>query len=169
MTTVFPQQINVDKTNNNIIYHLQDRKISLLLKRQKETLDVSAGLIGFKQSADWFYPVSNVIITGADRFFKQGFGFAGPSGLYHFPEPKKKMEQAILKENVWSYNSYLTTAFVDEHHNTLVLAAFEHHQYLHRSRIFNKQSRFGLIDKHMDSNLVCFETGFASGKYQENN
>ncbi len=162
MTTVYPQQINVDIANNIITYHLQEGEISISLKQQKDTLVVSTGLIGFKQAPDWFNPVSNALLTGADRFFKQGFGFAGPSGLYPFPEPKKKMELAILKENVWSYNSYLTTAFVDEQNNTLALAAFDHSQYLHRSRMFNQQSRFGLIDRHMDSDQVYFETGFAT-------
>ncbi|MDZ7725281.1 MAG: alpha-galactosidase [candidate division KSB1 bacterium] len=97
---------------------------------------------------------------GTDRFFKQGMGFAGPSGIFDLPIPKSRIEQARLKSDVWSYDSYLVSGVLSPDDHTLILAAMDQDNFLHKSVFYNKQSRFGLIDRHLNENRICFDTGF---------
>lgn len=160
---VHPMHVEVRPSRNGgeIRYMLREGAIRLQLGSDSTGYFIQSRLEGFDPMPDWFLPLGDALVTGADRFYKQGFGFAGASGVYPLPEPVKRIESAGLKENVWSYDSYLFTGLIDSLDRTLVFSALDHGNYQHRSTLFNRQHRHGLIDRHLDTDCVYFGSGFA--------
>ncbi len=162
--SIKPLKIQVTEITggHEIRYFLEEsREIILTLKNEPEP-SLSTSLSGFEVLPDWIHPLSSGEITGANRFYKQGMGFGGPSGIFEFPEARNKIERAVLKEEVWSYESYLFSGLLDTVGHTLSWAAFDHKDYLHRTTFYNRQHRFGLIDRHLDSEKLFVESGFAT-------
>jgi len=146
-----------------IHYQLTNGKFLLILEKRNRTFAISAVLEGWETAPDFIHPLASAEVSGADCFYRQGFGFAGPSGMIPIPQPIEKLEfSAELKENVWSYDSYLFTGLISENGATLVISAFDHKNYLHRCTLFNRQYRFGLIDRYKDTDQVFFESGFVT-------
>ena len=154
--------INVNRrsTATRVDYYLKKGRITLHFEYKGDTLTLASELQDLPCCPDQFNPIAGAVIQGADRFFKQGMGFAGPSGFYPFPQPRPRIEKAQLKSDVWSYDSYLISGIISDHDQALIMAAFDHNTFLHKSTFYNKQSRFGLIDRHLDSDMICFDTGF---------
>ncbi len=158
----------VKVNGSQITYQLAQGKIILNLSQQGNDYSLETTLKDFDIAPDWFLPLAFGEIEGANRFYKQGFGFAGASGIFPIPTPKERIEQARLKENVWSYDSYLFTGLLTENNATVVISVYDHKDYLHRSSLYNRQQRFGLIDRHKDKNIVLLETGFGLEKISLN-
>lgn len=164
VTAVKPMKVLVRDISggHEIRYFLEEsREIILSLKNEPEP-SLATTLTGFEVLPDWIHPLASGEINGANRFYKQGMGFGGPSGIFEFPEARKKIERALLKEEVWSYESYLFSGLLDTAGHTLSWAAFDHKDYLHRTTFYNRQHRFGLIDRHLDSEKIFVESGFAT-------
>ncbi len=162
-----PYSFEFERNNDGgvISYDLGQGKLIIELSKEGQNLYVlSSTLSGFKEAPDWIMPMANALVTGADRFYKQGFGFAGASGIFPLPRPQERMERAVLKENVWSFDSYLFTGLFSPQDESFVLSAYDHRNYQHRSTIYNKQHRIGLIDRHKDTDLIFLETGFGTEK-----
>ncbi len=159
---VIPLSAMIEHGDNHstVNYKLTDGNIKLTFTKNKQSLVIKSEYTGFNTVPDWFCPLAYGSVEGANRFYKQGMGFAGPSGVYDIPTPQKKIESARLKEDTWSYDSYLSTGFLSENNHTCAIGAYDFSNYLYRSTIYNKQNRFGLIDRHMDTNKIFFETGF---------
>ncbi len=153
--------ISHHENGSTVIYQLTQGTIKLTFTKAEQSMVIKSEYSGFSKAPDWFYPLAFGKIEGANRFYKQGMGFAGPSGVYDIPDPQMKIESARLKEDVWSYESYMAAGLLSPASHTCAIGAFDHSQYLYRSTIYNHQHRFGLIDRHMDTNKVYFETGFA--------
>ncbi len=162
---IFPLAVNLNKLpgGGEIKYSLLDGK-QLILKFSKDdnALKLETILKNFNEAPEWVHPIGAGTIEGANRLYKQGFGFAGPSGIFDIPEAKEPIESAKLKEDAWSYDSYLTSGLLSSENETVVLGAFDHANYLNKSTFMNKQSRFGLIDRWVDENIVLFRNGFAT-------
>ena len=161
---VKPVSVNIDKQQNGgvIQYDLAEGKLKLELGSEDASLFIKTKLEGRKIAPDRISPIAFAEIQGADKFYRQGFGFAGASGIYDLPQPQERMEIAKLKEDVWSYDSYLFTGLLSPDNSTIVISAYDHKDYQHRCTIYNRQHRYGLIDRHLDHNIVLFESGFAT-------
>lgn len=159
-----PIQVRVKRTSNGgvIEYFLGTAKVTITLDSDEDSLTLACRLSGIRTAPDWIYPLAGGQVRGASKWYKQGVGFAGPSGIFPIPEPKQKIEQAVLKEDVWSYDSYLATALFSEKNSTLLIGVYRHSDYMHRSTLYNRQHRFGLIDRHFDSQEVFIESGFGT-------
>jgi len=159
-----PLSLNIkkNKKGGKIQYDLAQGTLILELGGEDKKLFMKTELKGRKIAPDHISPLAFAEIKGADKFYRQGFGFAGASGIYDLPQPQERMEIAKLKENVWSYDSYLFTGLLSSDNSTIVISAYDHKDYQHRCTIYNKQHRYGLIDRHLDRNIVCFESGFAT-------
>ena len=126
-------------------------------------------LRNFKTMPDRFHPLAGARITGAGRMYRQGFGFAGPSLVMPVPTPVQQLEwSADMHEDTWSYDSYLFSGLITPGNSTLVISAFDHSRFLHRSTFYNQQERFGLIDRHLDNNILYFRTGFMLENFMHN-
>lgn len=158
-----PSGVEVERSDSGgrIEYMWEAGRLTLILSKINDAYTIETRLEGWKNRIDWIYPLAGGQITGADEFYRQGAGFSGPSGLIPIPAPIVKLKFADeLRENAWSYDSYLFTGLISHDNQTLVISAFDHTNYLHRSTLYNRQHRFGLIDRHLDTNIIFFESGF---------
>ena len=159
-----PEQVRVKRFSGGgvVEYIMGTAKITITLGSDEDSLTIGCRLSGIKTAPDWMYPLAGGQVRGAVSWYKQGLGFAGPGGIFPIPDPKLKMEQAVLKEDVWSYDSYLATALFSEKKMTLLFGVYQHSDFLHRSTLYNRQHRFGLIDRHADTHKVFIESGFGT-------
>ncbi len=144
-----------------IIYELEGNSFVMLdLKVNNGSVSVGAELSSMSRAPFYFSPLGEARIEGVNRFYKQGLGFGGQSGLYEILKPEKKEWGNIAGEQAWSYDSYLTTALLAENNNTLAFAAYDHYDFIQKSTIYNRPHRKGLLDRFPDKEDVFIETGF---------
>ena len=161
--TIKPFNTKVKKNTNGgrIIYSLSEGELILNFSNKENHLTLSSELKGFRTTPQWLSPMSEVTIIGANRFFKQGNGFAGPSGIFEYSTPPLKRENPQNNES-WSIDSYLTTGFIAPNGETIAIAPYQFQDYVCRSTHRNRTYRKGLIDRHLDSNINLFEIAFAT-------
>ncbi|MDD6210198.1 MAG: alpha-galactosidase [Bacteroidales bacterium] len=161
--TIKPIQTKVSRKNNGgeIVYTLSEGKFILNFTEKDGILTLSATLQGVDTAPHWIAPMSEATVMGADRFFKQGNGFAGPSGVFEYPQPPLRRESP-QKDESWSTDSYLTTGVIAPNGETIAIAPYLFHDYVCRSTHRNRTYRKGLIDRHLDSNINLFEIAFAT-------
>jgi hypothetical protein len=159
----YPLSITVNKDDNNakIDYRLDGGSLIINLTKDLDSLVLQTTLRGFTLAPHWVNPIANAKLIGANRFFKQGLGFGGPSGIFPIKKPVKVQNEGLF-EDVWSYESYLTSGFIAEDNVTLALGAYKHSDFLQRSKVYNQQNRYGLVDRHLESDEVLYEAGFAT-------
>ncbi|MGD9930853.1 MAG: alpha-galactosidase [Mangrovibacterium sp.] len=143
-----------------IIYELDRGFVMLDLKINNGSLSIGAELSSMSRAPFYFSPLGEGRLEGADRFFKQGLGFGGQSGLFPIQKPSAQEWGNHLGEQAWSYDSHLTTALLADNNDTLVFGAYEHYDFIQKSTIYNRPHRKGLLDRHPDKEDIFFETGF---------
>ena len=161
--TIRPVHVKVERNGDGgrIVYTLTQGKVTLTFGEREGQLFLDSSLEGIGVAPHWFAPMSEATIEGADRYFKQGAGFAGPSGVFKYPAPPVRRETPQSDES-WSIDSYLTTGFIAPTGETIAVAAYQFDNYVCRSSHRNRTYRKGLIDRHLDYNLNLFEIGFAT-------
>ena len=145
-----------------IIYELDRGFVMLDLKVNSGSISIGAELSGMQQAPYWFCPLGEAVITGVKRYFKQGLGFGGPTGLYEFQSPSAQEFGNKQGEQAWSYDSYLTTGLISAENETLAFGAYEHRDFLQKSALYNRPHRRGLVDRYPDVEPIIFETGFVT-------
>ncbi len=147
-------------SGGEITYHLLRGSIRLVFTADagslilKSTLDVPA-------APHWFYPIAYAKVTGADRYLKQGIGFSGPSGIFPFPQTPRRRE-THQPDEAWSYDSYLVSGLLSPDEQALAIGSYQHDRFLQRSSYRNRPYRYNLVDRHLESNAILFEAGFAT-------
>jgi Alpha-galactosidase len=161
--TIKPVGIKTERKANGgrIIYTLTDGKIILTFSDNKGVLTLDSVLDGIDTAPHWFAPLSEATVTGADRYFKQGNGFGGPSGVFEYAKPPIRRETPQNNES-WSIDSYLTTGLISPEGETIAVAPYKFDNYVCRSTHRNRTYRKGLIDRHLDTNINLFEIAFAT-------
>jgi len=157
-----PSATKIEKTAQGgiITYTTSSGTISIELLKSNASLSMNSSLNGYATAPHWFYPMGQGIISGANRTFKQGLGFGGPSGLFPLQTPPLKRESSQDNEQ-WLHESYLCSGFLSENHETLVIGTYNHKNYLQRSSVYNRQFRRGLINRHLEKNNIHFDLGYA--------
>ncbi len=160
---IHPVSVTVEKndTAGSVTYQLTEGKLLLSLSYDDNSAILSTTLKGFTTAPHWIYPLAQGRTSGADRYFKQGIGFAGPSGVRKIKLPVIRRESRTPDETL-SFDSYLTFALIAPDDTTLALAAYKHSNYLQRTTFYNRQYRYGLIDRWLDSDAWFVEAGFAT-------
>ncbi|MEI6167998.1 MAG: glycoside hydrolase family 36 protein [bacterium] len=143
-----------------IIYHLKNGRIRLIFSTNADSL-VLRSFLDMPVAPHWFQPIAYARVQGADRYFKQGIGFAGPSGIIPVPQTPKKRESPQLNE-AWAADSYLVSGFLTPSEQALAIGACRHDRFLQRSSYRNRPYRYNLIDRHLESDDLLFEAGFAT-------
>lgn len=142
------------ESGGEIIYRLADGKITLFFGADKDQLILSAVWEGQGNAPHWIFPMAQAAVSGADRLFKQGLGFGGPSGIKILSE----------MEGAWTLESYAVAALLAPSGATLAAGAFEHRDFLQRTTIYNRRHRWGLVDRHAVCAEVFWEAGFSTEK-----
>ena len=143
-----------------IIYELDKGFVMLDLKSNNGSVFIGAELSTISRAPFWFCPLGEARIEGANRFFKQGLGTGGKSGITVFPESFTKNTDNKAEEHAWSYDSYLVTGLLSEENNTLAIGAYGHYDFLQKSSIFNRPHRKGLKDQFPEKETIFMESGF---------
>ena len=144
-----------------IIYELDGNSFVMLdLKINNGSVSIGAELSSMSRAPFYFSPLGEARLEGVERFYKQGLGQGGPSGIYTIPESSAQDWGNISGEQAWSYDSYLTTALLSANNDTLAFSAYEHYDFIQKSIIYNRPHRKGLQDRYADKEDVFFETGF---------
>ncbi len=145
-----------------IIYEVDGGFVMLDLRTHSNTISIGAEISGMKNAPLWFNPLGEGYLTGANRFFKQGLGTMGQTGIFDIPRPETKKATQFPEESSWSYDSYLTTGLIAPNGDTLSIGAYEQTDFIQRSSIFNRPRRKGLSDTRAGNEAVFFEAGFST-------
>jgi len=144
-----------------IIYELAGNSFVMLdLKVFNGSVSIGIELSNMSRAPFFLAPLGEAKIEGVDRFFKQGLGQGGPSGIYNIPTPTAEEWGNTAGEQAWSYDSYLTTALLSPQNDTIVFSAYEHYDFIQKCIIYNRPHRKGLYDRYPDKEEVFFEAGF---------
>jgi len=160
-----PLRVEVTRSGGEgmIAYHLEKGVARLVLSRDDEGLVLGCTLEEMSTAPRQVYPLAGGRLEGFDRFYKQGFGFAGPSGIIPVGEPQElRFDPEPVSRDTWSYDSYLATALIAPGGTTLVTGAFDHHDFLQRCTIRNIHRRFGLTDRRNDTWEAFLDAGFST-------
>lgn len=104
-------KIHRAKAGGRIDYQLANGQLFLQLEQQHESFAIHSALEGWATALDFIQPLAAVEVLGADRFYCQGFGFAGPRGVMSLPRSIGQLPFSDdLNDNVRSYDSYLFTS-----------------------------------------------------------
>ncbi len=143
-----------------IIYELDRGFVMLDLKINRGSVSIGAELSSISRAPFWFCPLGEARMEGVTRFYKQGLGFGGQSGLFDIQKQTAEEWGNVTGEQAWSYDSYLTTALMARSYETLAFSAYDHTDFLQKSSIYNRPHRKGLLDRYPDREELFFETGF---------
>ena len=145
-----------------IIYEVDGGFVMLDLRTHSNNISIGAELSGMKNAPTWFNPLGEGHLTGATRFFKQGLGTGGPTGIFDIRQSTHNTKQEPHQEQAWSYDSFLVTGLIAENGDTLSIGAYEQTDFIQRSSIYNRPRRKGLGDRRFGNEAVFFEAGFAT-------
>lgn len=161
---VHPLRVQTERTADvtTITYELLAGRVVLTVGADGDGAWIDMVLEGQSIAPHWVFPLAGARVVGADRFFKQGLGFGGPSGVFAIPEAPNSHSPNKLVESAWSYDSFLTTAVVAPSEHTLLAGAVDHKNYLQRCTLYNKSHRRELVEKKPALDDVIFEAGFSS-------
>lgn len=143
-----------------IIYEVAEGFVMIDLRTHTNTISIGAEISGIPNAPVWFNPLGEGYLTGANRFFKQGFGTGGQSGIFDIRKSTTKLENTYPMEEAWSYDSFMMTGLIAENGDTLAIGAYEQADFMQRSTIFNHPHRKGLADSRFGNEPVFFESGF---------
>ncbi len=143
-----------------IIYELDRGFVMLDLKINRGSVSIGAELSSISRAPFWFCPLGEARIEGVNRFYKQGLGSGGQSGLFDIQRQTAQDWGNVTGEQAWSFDSYLTTALMSKNYETLAFSAYDHTDFLQKSSIYNRPHRRGLLDRYPDREELFFETGF---------
>jgi hypothetical protein len=147
-----------------IIYEVDGGFVMLDLRTHSNTISIGAEISGMKYAPTWFNPLGEGYLTGATRFFKQGLGTGGQSGIFDIRRSTNRNNSNYPEEQAWSYDSFMMTGLIAENGDTLSIGAYEQTDFIQRSSIFNRPRRKGLGDSRFGNEAVFFESGFATEK-----
>ncbi len=144
-----------------IIYELEGNSFVMLdLKLNNGSVSIGAELSSMSRAPFFFSPLGEAKVEGANRFFKQGLGQGGPSGVYDMPQASAQEWGNVAGEQAWSYDSFLTTALLAPDNQTLAFSAYDHQDFIQKCIIYNRPHRKGLYDRYPDKENIFFEAGF---------
>ena len=145
-----------------IIYEVDGGFVMLDLRTHSNTISIGAEMSGMKNAPIWFNPLGEGYISGVNRFYKQGLGTGGHSGIFDIRKSSVRKTFDYPQEEAWSYDSFMMTGLIAENGDTLSIGAYDQSTFIQRSSIFNRPRRRGLNDVGVANEAVFFEAGFAT-------
>ena len=148
--SITPEKISLTKSKvgGSIYYELgQGVELAITLSEDSNSLVLKSKFTGMEKAPDYFCPLAQGLIEGADRFYKQGVGFAGPSGVFPIPASPERIDKPGLFEEAFSYDSYIESGIMDSTNNTLVFGAYDHKDYLQRFIIVKTALEWLIVGK----------------------
>lgn len=127
------------------------RSVLLRLSVEEGLPTLRSSLEGFAQAPHWFHPLGGAEVVGADRLFRQGVGFSGPTNVV----PLDPLADPF------SYESYLITGLIGKEGEALVLAARRTDRFQQKTEVFNRLHRANFRNRVRAAGSVLLEAGFS--------
>ena len=138
---------------DRIIYTLADGAVlELQFFREGTSLAISAVLSGRETAPHWVHPVATARVEGAERFFRTGIGFSGPTNFVNLKSQKEH----------YSFESYLFTGLVATDHSALVISVRDVDNFMQKSHVENRLHRHQFRNREISRNVPYFEAGFST-------
>ena len=160
---VTPKSFRIERNKEGLalVYDLLEGSVELTFRKDDDSVFIETSLKGMKNAPLSVCPIGNARITGATRFFRQGLGFGGPSGIFDIKASQKNHNSSTISEQSWSYDSYLCSGLIAADGNSMAIGAYEHKAFLQRTTIFNSAHREGLVDTKVEqSEKFLVSAGF---------
>jgi len=142
-------RISSEQGTTEIAYRLSEGELVLRLRVDGGVAVLAASLRGLRQAPHRVEPCV-AQVEQAPRAFRQGLGFAGPSGLVDL-DPSG---------DLWSYDSYTVTGLCGQDGGTLVVAAHDHSRFLQKCILRNAVGHWGLVNRHVHETRVELAAAF---------
>jgi hypothetical protein len=157
-------QVSHSGDEHSVEYSLAHGTVALQLSVCENVAVVACTLRGLVTAPHWVYPCGSAEVTGTAKFFRQGLGFAGPSGWLDLEAPPYKAAQRTEAGAApsWFLESYLISGLMAGDGTALSVAALDHRDYLQKSTLRERQQRRGLINRHLATSTLLLEVGFAT-------
>jgi hypothetical protein len=157
-----PLRVDMQQDGNGgrIEYELGEGRLVLQLRVAENVAVLAATLHDVARAPHQVWPLGHARLEGASRYFQQGLGFGGPSGWSDFAGLRAPQKTEAGSAPSWFRESYLVTGLANEE-STLTVAAYDHQRFLQKSTLRSHQSRRGLINRHLDEEMVYLEAGFS--------
>ena len=144
--------VAVSVGEDEVVYRLTDGEMVLRFGRDGGDLTLGTSLRGIPAAPRRAYPCWGARVEGADRIFRQGLGFGGPSGFLWLDD----------QDDAWHAESYLVAGVSAPGGGTIAVGALDHADLLQKSAFHGKCHRRGLVNRHVDRRHVLFEAGFST-------
>lgn len=142
----------VRTTADSIEYDLAEGALALRFRRTASGFAIATVLEGLPEAPHWVFPLFHGCVDGADRFFRHGLGFAGPSGFVRLADQPDSI----------ALESYMATALCEPGGAALAFGPTDHRNYLHKSALMRRTHRRGLGNPHVDRQAYVLEAGYAA-------
>lgn len=151
---ITPLKVDIAREENTTVvrYTVTSGAVIMRFAVADSVLSITATLEGMPVAPHFFYPISTTNVDGADRFYQQGLGFGGPSGI----------RSLATSDAPTSFDSYMLSALLSADDNIMVLSADNYHKYIHRSQAYTRVFRTDLTHRTTDARLIGFDAGFAT-------
>ena len=133
-------------------YTLAGAVLTLRFSRDARGLVLACSFAGPARAPHWIQPISHGRVEGANRFFRHGLGFSGPSGFANILDCK----------TTWSHDTYLTGALVAPDGRTLSIGALEHRRFLQKTTLHNRLVRSDFCNRRIVADVPLLDAGFAT-------
>lgn len=141
---------SVDIEDKRIAWHLAEGVVVVELGEWDQGLTLDCELRAMQAAPHWVHPLSSARIEGFSRFFRQGIGFSGPTGMVDLND----------ETDLYSYESYLLCGLIGSEERTLVGGPCDHREYFHKSQVYNRLFRHNFRNREIETSVGFFETGF---------
>jgi hypothetical protein len=133
-------------------YRLADGTVILRFGFDEDGAVLASELAGFRRAPNRVDVAGGALVEGAARFFRQGLGFGGPSGFVALDAPPPP----------WSFESYVVTALEAADGAALALGALDHRRFLQKCSLYDRVTRWGLVNRHTVDDRRFLDAGFAT-------
>lgn len=151
---IAPLKVDISTKGNttDVRYTIAAGLVNLRFEVAENVLSITAALEGMAVAPHFFYPISTSNVDGANRFYQQGLGFGGPSGIRNLTPSDAPL----------SFDSYMLSALLSVDDNIMVVSAESYNQFVHRSQAYTRVFRTDLTHRTTDARLTGFDAGFAT-------
>jgi len=142
-------EVGAEEGASKITYTLTEGELILRLRVDGGVAVLGASVRGMPAAPHRVEPCVAQVV-GAQQLFRQGLGFAGPSGLVDL-DPGG---------DLWSYDSYAVTGLCGQNDGALVIAAHDHSRFLQKCILRNHVGHWGLVNRRVHEARVELDAAF---------
>ncbi len=136
-----------------IEYILPDaRSVVIDLGIEHGVPSIGTSLNGFEAAPHWIHPVAGAEPKGANRLFRQGVGFSGPTNVVALKTTPE----------LFAYESYLITGLLADTGDTLAITARDTRRFQQKTELYNRVHRRNFRNRELAGGSLHLDAGFST-------